>query len=98
MAKSEATFVEIEVESLTEEQRRLYEAYKDSYRVTKGKRLAFEASMQNGVAEGMRIVCGYNFGKLSIAMVEAKEPKKPKVEKLGLADYMARMAQQGRAM
>lgn len=96
MAKQQSTLVwtEIDPASLPEEQSKLYGEYKAAYRVMKDARAAFEASFQAAAPAGKRIVCGYNFGKLSIALADA-EPVKPKASGT-LAEWMAAQQAQGR--
>lgn len=74
MAKSEANWVNIDPSTLTVELREAYEAYKAAYRVTKAKRDTFQDAMQDaaGLPASQRLVFGYNFGKLSIAIVAAE--------------------------
>lgn len=96
MAKRESTltWTEIDPASLPQEQAALYAAYKQQYAAMKLARAAFEASFQPAAPAGKRIVCGYNFGKLSIALADA-EPVKPKASGT-LAEWMAAQARAGR--
>lgn len=94
--KNDAVWVEVDVNSLGTEDRKAYEAYKEAYRETKAKREAFEASMQGMAPQGKRLIFGYNFGKLSVAVVDAKDAPKAKPAKMSLSEYMRTMASQGR--
>ena len=68
-----------------------YEQYKANYKAMKVSRLQFEDMMQHGVPEGKRMVFGYRFGKLSVAIVEAREeaPRASAKPKLTLAQFLA---------
>lgn len=90
-------WINIEPSTLSAEQQTKYETYKSQYRVMKAAREDFEASMQVGTPEGQRIVCGYNFGKLSVALVE--DDRKPKAQAkapVTLAQYLAMQIASGR--
>ncbi len=93
MAKRESTltWTEIDPASLPQEQAGLYAEYKARYAAMKAARAAFEASFQSAAPKGKRVVCGYNFGKLSIALADA-EVAKPKQASGTLAEWMAREA------
>lgn len=54
----------------TEEQCEAFAAYKKLYRKTQAKREAFENLMSAKVPAGKMMVFNYNFGKVSIAIVE----------------------------
>lgn len=99
MAKMEANWVEINVETLSEDTRKAYEAYKNLYREMKALRTDFENLMQDDakLPEGKRLVFGYNFGKLSVAIVDDdRKPRKAAPAKLSLSEYMAQQAAMGR--
>jgi hypothetical protein len=91
--KSDAVWVEIDPETLEAQQAQAYAAYKASYRVMKEQRGAFEAAMAQGVPQGKRMIFGYNFGKLSVAVVDDdRATAKPKAQKMSLAEYLERQA------
>lgn len=91
-----ANWVEIDPSTLSEAQRVAYSEYKDTYKIMKEYRLAFERSMQAGVPEGMRMVLGYNFGKLSAAIVaDDRKPAKAKASTQSLADFLKAQGAQG---
>lgn len=99
MAKSEATWTEIDPRTLDDGLEKAFDAYKASYRQTKALREAFEAAMREQAAlpEGQRLVFGYNFGKLSVAVVEdTSKPKAPAKPKLSLGEYLAQQRAMGR--
>ena len=94
--RTDAVWVEIDPASLNPDQAQAYAAYKEAYRVMKANRVGFEASMSRGVPEGQRMIFGYNFGKLSVAVVaEDRKEAKARTPKLSLADYMANMTRLG---
>lgn len=98
MAKhnSDANWVTIDPSSLPDQTRAAYENYKTAYRIMKEQREAFEGLMQNGVPEGQRIILGYNFGKLSAAIVaDDRKPAKAKAATQSLAEFLASQSAQG---
>lgn len=91
-----ANWVQIDIETLAAEQRKAYDDYKAAYRLMKDAREVFERSMQEGVPEGSRIVLGYNFGKLSAAIVaDDRKPAKAKTSTQSLADFLKAQGAQG---
>lgn len=97
MAKQEANWVTIDVETLSDVQQMAYDEYKTSYRKMKANREAFEAEMSAGVPAGKRMVFGYNFGKLSVALVDDDRKAKAKATTASLADFLALAGANGRA-
>lgn len=96
MAKQEANWVNIDIESLGAFQREAYDAYKDAYRAMKNARLAFETEMAQGIPQGQRMIFGYNFGKLSVAVVEDdRKVAKPKATTQSLSDFLAQAKSHG---
>lgn len=98
MAKHEveAQWVELDPATLPEQAKKLYQAYKDAYKVVTQNREAFETVMQAGVPEGSRIVFGYRFGKLSAAIVpDDRKPAKAKATTQSLAEFLAAQAGAG---
>lgn len=82
---------EVDVDSLTDDQRAKYDAYKAAYRVAKAKKEEFEAFMQEIAPEGKRLVFGYNFGKLSVAIDDAQAAKpKASAKAVPLSQLIAR--------
>jgi hypothetical protein len=95
MPKHVATWVEIDAEALAIDQRQAYDEYKAAYRDMKVLRTEFERSMGQALPEGKRMIFGYNFGKLSVALVEDdRKPAKP--AKQSLAEFLASQAEAGR--
>ena len=99
MAKHETTleWTTIDPASLSKGQQDKYAAYKEGYRLMKAARVAFEEAMQEDVPQGQRIVCGYNFGKLSVAMTADDRKPVAKAKAVGcLADFIAESLASGR--
>lgn len=96
---SEATWINIDVASLTDGQRMAYEEYKAAQRKAAALREAFEESITDtaNVSAGMRMVFGYRFGKLSAAIVQdERKPSKAKQATASLSDFLAAQAASGR--
>lgn len=93
---SELTWVNIDPATLSTEDRANYEAYKVAQRAAAELRTAFEAGMNAKAPQGKRMVFGYKFGKLSVALDDAKtdKPKAP-AGGLSLADFLKAQAQGG---
>lgn len=96
--QDKAYWNEIDPATLSAKQATAYEAYKALYRTMKAARVTFETMMQQDVPEGYRMVFGYRFGKLSVAIVEAQELalKAQTKSKLSLADFLAAARSSGR--
>lgn len=75
-----------------------YERYKSAYREMKAERDAFEQALREdaGVPDGMKLVIGYNFGKLSVAL--APDDAKPSTAKgtTSLSDFLSSQATAGK--
>lgn len=87
--KGDAVWVEIDPETLDADQKQAYDGYKAIYREMKAQRERFEASMSQGVPEGQRMIFGYNFGKLSVAIVADDRKPKAGKPKQSLAEFLA---------
>jgi len=97
--QSELAWTTIDPASLSKEQQDKYAVYKEDYRLMKAARVAFEEAMQEDVPQGQRIVCGYNFGKLSVAMTADDRKPVAKAKAVGcLADFIAASLASGRRM
>lgn len=93
---SEAVWQDIDLDTLSDEQRAAYEAYKVAQRQAAALRKGFEDTMQAGLPEGKRLAFGYRFGKLSAAVVEDdRKAGKPKAKATSLADFLAAQAATG---
>lgn len=96
MAKQEANWVNIDIDSLSGEQLDAYKTYKDAYRIMKAQREAFEQIMGKDIPQGQRMIFGYNFGKLSVAVVEDdRKVAKPKATTQSLSDFLAQAKAHG---
>lgn len=99
MAKADRTelrWTEIDPDTLHPDTLEAYKSYKQAYAEMKRIRQGFEDHMQSYAPEGKRLVFGYNFGKLSVAVTEAKAEKAKPQAKQSLADYLSGMSQSGR--
>ena len=91
--KQDATWVNIDVDTLNPRQAEAYQEYKRQYREMKAQRERFEGIMAIGVPEGKRMIFGYNFGKLSVAIVDQDRTEtKPKSATLSLAAFLEQQA------
>ena len=97
-AKSDLTWTEIDPASLPAEVQEAYAQYKDAYRSMKAARTEFETAINEACSPsaGKRVVCGYNFGKLSIALADAATAPKSSQAKGSLADFLAASQSEGR--
>jgi len=97
--RSDATWIEIDPSTLDGDVLKAYKGYKDLYASMKAQRTAFEDAMaaSAGVPEGKRMVFGYNFGKLSVAIVDDdRKTKGPAPAKLSLSQFMAMQGAMGK--
>jgi hypothetical protein len=94
--KQDAVWTTIDPASLPQEAKALYDAYKTQYRVMKEAREAFENYVGKGVPKGQRMVFGYNFGKLSVALVVDDRKPKQAAPKQTLAEFLAAQRDAGR--
>lgn len=96
MAKQEANWVNIDIDTLHDEARNAYDAYKAAYRAMKAAREAFEGVMSEDIPSGQRMIFGYNFGKLSVAVVEDdRKAAKPKAQTQSLSQFLAQAKANG---
>ena len=97
-ARSELSWQEIDPSTLPEAIRNHYEDYKAAYRTMKELRGMFEEALNAAadLPEGKRIVCGYNFGKLSIALADDDRKPAKSQAKGSLADFLAQSQTAGR--
>jgi hypothetical protein len=98
-AQGDAVWSEINPETLPQEISARYVAYKATYAMMKAKRLEFEQALSEAaeLPEGKRVIFGYNFGKLSVAIVDDdRKPAKATPAKQSLADFIASQASAGR--
>lgn len=90
---SNLSWKEIDPTTLSKAQQDAYNAYKTAYSATTTKRKAFEALVTADMAKvlpaGRGPVFGYRFGKLSLAIGEAKAAAGVSKKAVTLADYLA---------
>lgn len=91
-ARTDAVWTEIDPTTLPSEQGALYAEYKRIYAQSKAAKEVFEASFAPAAPAGKRFVFGYNFGKLSMALVEDDRKSAQPKATLSLAQYLAREA------
>lgn len=97
-ANSDAVWTEINPETLPDDVKAFYDAYKASYRVMKDNRLGFETKLSEmaDLPSDKRMVFGYNFGKLSVAIVDDdRKPAKATPAKQSLADWLGKQRKSG---
>lgn len=96
--ENDAVWTQIEVGSLSTAQQAAYGEYKRLYAQMKEARGTFQASMAQGVPAGSRMIFGYNFGKLNVAIVaDDAKPVKAKASVATLAEFLAQQGASGRA-
>jgi hypothetical protein len=99
MAKdTNAQWQDIDVTTLSAELQAKYEAYKVAQRAAAELRTEFESAVNDAsdLPQGMKLVFGYRFGKLSAALVKSED--KPKVgapAKQSLGAYLNAMKASG---
>lgn len=92
-----AAWVTVDPATLASRPSELYLQYKACYKAMKQAREMFEQSMQEGVPEGERMICGYNFGKLSVAIVpDERKPVATPKGTVSLAAFLAQRQAEGR--
>jgi hypothetical protein len=96
--RTDAQWITIDVDTLTPHIGRAYEAYKAAYKAMKDARAKFEEDMalEADLPVGKRLVFGYNFGKLSVAVVEDDRKPVAKAGAQSLSSYLASMQVKGR--
>lgn len=90
--KTDAVWTTVDVATLPADLAAAHAAYKVSYTAMKDARNAFETAMSTAIAPptGKRVIFGYNFGKLSVAIVDGEVAKaKPAASTQSLSDWIA---------
>jgi hypothetical protein len=87
---STATWTQIDTASLPTPIAKQYARYKESYAEMKAERKAFEDAVTAmlTIPSGNRAVFGYNFGKLSVAIVDATAAPKSVSSAVSLASLI----------
>jgi len=86
-------WTQLDPDTLSPELRKAYDDYKAANKAAHTMRNVFEAMMTNAIdpLDTEKVIFGYNFGKLSIAIVPADKPKR-RTAAVSLADYLASKA------
>lgn len=98
MAKQDATWINVDIDTLGNDARFAYDEYKAKYRLMKEAREHFENTMADlaQLPQGQRMIFGYNFGKLSVAVVEDdRKVAKPKATTQSLSQFLAQAKSHG---
>ena len=87
----ELEWTQLDPASLSPALRAAYDAYKEAARHAESLRKTFEASMTNAIdpMDGEKVVFGYRFGKLSLAIAPADRPRKPSAA-VSLAEFIGK--------
>lgn len=95
----EANWVELNLATLTPHIARAYEAYKEAYRTAKVAKEKFEDDLrlEADLPEGKKLVFGYNFGKLSVAIVDDEgKPKAASKSAQSLSSFLQSQMNSGK--
>ena len=89
--KAELEWTQLDPSSLSPDLRKAYDAYKEAARHAESLRKTFEASMTNAIdpLDNEKVVFGYRFGKLSLAIAPADKPRKPSAA-VSLAEFIGK--------
>ena len=89
--KTELEWTQLDPSSLSPELRKAYDAYRDAARHANALREAFERAMTTAIdpLDSEKVVFGYRFGKLSLAIAPADKPRKPSAA-VSLADFIGK--------
>ncbi len=93
MANDKASWQTVNVDTLPTTIRDAYDGYKSAYATMKAERDTFETLLRKALADhtpkGKRIAIAYNFGKLSVAIVDDEVRRAP-AKSISLADLIKR--------
>ena len=89
--KTELEWTQLDPSTLSPELRKAYDVFRDAARHANSLREAFERAMTVAIdpLEGEKVVFGYRFGKLSLAIAPADKPRKPSAA-VSLADFIGK--------
>ena len=94
MANDKASWQNVNVETLPTDIREAYDAYKAVYASMKEARDTFEIALRTALREhtpkGKRLAIAYNFGKLSVAMVDDDRKVAASPKSISLSDLIRR--------
>ena len=88
---TDLVWTNIDPTTLSADAQKLFNGYKEAYRLASDRRKAFEAQViaDHKLPTATTLKFGYRFGKLSVAVAPADAPAKPeRSAKLSLADYL----------
>ena len=90
-APKEIEWTQLDPDSLSADLRKAYDAYKDAARHANALREAFERAMTTAIdpLDSEKVIFGYRFGKLSLAIAPADKPRKPSAA-VSLADFIGK--------
>lgn len=90
-ATKELEWTQLDPSSLSPDLRKAYDAYRDAARHANSLREAFERAMTVAIdpLDTEKVVFGYRFGKLSLAIAPADKPRKPSAA-VSLADFIGK--------
>lgn len=84
----------VNIDTLPTDIREAYDSYKEAYKAMKEERDNFEAAMRAALAshtpKGKRLAIAYNFGKLSVAMVDDDRKPAATSKSISLSDLIKR--------
>ena len=89
--KTELEWTQLDPSTLSPDLRKAYDAYKEAARHAESLRKTFEASMTTAIdpLDSEKVIFGYRFGKLSLAIAPADKPRKPSAA-VSLADFIGK--------
>ena len=89
--KAELEWTQLDPASISPDLRKAYDAYKEAARHANTLREAFERAMTVAIdpLDNEKVVFGYRFGKLSLAIAPADKPRKPSAA-VSLADFIGK--------
>ena len=92
-ADAKPDWTQLDPDTLSADLRKAYDDYKAANKAAQTMRNVFEAMMTNAIdpLDTEKVIFGYNFGKLSLAIVPAYKPKR-RTAAISLADYLASKA------
>jgi len=89
--KAELEWTQLDPSTLSPELRKAYDTYRDAARHANSLREAFERAMTIAIdpLDSEKVIFGYRFGKLSLAIAPADKPRKPSAA-VSLADFIGK--------
>ena len=89
--KADLEWTQLDPASLSPALRQAYDTYREAARSANALRETFERAMTVAIdpLDGEKVVFGYRFGKLSLAIAPADKPRKPSAA-ISLADFIGK--------